>query len=200
MRLHKQYEGENNTLARGNKGFETRTKHLAAEGITNVFQRNTVKEKIKQTLFVKYGVYTAGALSTNYNKESGPHKLVLTALREQNYICESELSNSSKERFRAFNEYYDKFYSPIPDIIIESHKLIIEIYGNYWHANPEIYDDCDVIVKYGHNHKTAAEIRKEDESRVKQLQSFGYNVCILWESDVYTGVYKQKLKKYGITL
>lgn len=165
-----------------------------------MFQRNTVKEKIKQTLFDKYGVYTAGALSTNHNKESGPHKLVLDALREQNYICESELSNSSKERFRSFNEYFSKFYSPIPDIIIESHKLIIEIYGNYWHANPEIYNDFDAIVKYGHNHKTAAEIRKEDESRMKQLQSFGYNVCILWESDIYTGVYKQKLKKYDITL
>ena len=159
-----------------------------------MFQRNTVKEQIKQTLFNKYGVYTAGALSTNYNKESGPHKLVLTALREHNYVCESELSNSSKERFRAFNEYYGKFYSPIPDIIIESHKLIIEIYGNYWHANPEIYDDLDVIVKYGHKRKTAAEIRKEDESRITQLQSFGYDVCILCESDICAGVYKQKLK------
>lgn len=187
-------------MARGNKGFATRAKHFTAEGITNVFQRNSIKEQIKQTLFDKYGVYTAGALSTNHNKESGPHKLVLDALREQNYICESELSNSNKERFRAFNEYYGKFYSPIPDIIVESHKLIIEIYGNYWHANPEVYDDLDVIVKYGHRHKTAAEIRKEDESRITQLQSFGYNVCILWESDIQTDVYKQKLKKYDITL
>lgn len=200
MRLHKLYEGENNTFARGNKGFRTRAKHFAAEGITNVFQRNNVKEQIKQTLFDKYGVYTAGALSTNHNKESGPHKLVLDALHEQNYICESELSNSSKERFRAFNEYYGKFYSPIPDIIIESHKLIIEIYGNYWHANPEMYEDFDVIIKYRHIRKTASEIRKEDESRIKQLQSFGYNLCVLWESDIHSGVYKRKLKKYGIIL
>lgn len=53
---------------------------------------------------------------------------------------------------------------------------------------------------HGHKHKTAAEIRKEDESRITQLQSFGYDVCILWESDICTGVYKQKLKKYDITL
>ena len=67
------------------------------------------------------------------------------------------------------------------DFIDFENKKIIEVYGNYWHCNPAIYSD-----NYYHPYfkMTAKERRQLDENRIKYLTSQGYDVKIVWETDL----------------
>lgn len=186
-RVHKLSEGKNNILAKGNIGYLKRQEHLKEEGITNVFQREDVKIKSKNTLFEKYGVYNPCQLPNyrrNYGFESNEHLKVIDFLKNRNIECISDLKNESKAKFCKFNEDLGRVYSPRPDILIEESKIIIEIYGDLWHANPKKFDDDYIIHKWGGNF-TAKEIRDFDEIRKKHLESFGYKVFEIWTCDIY---------------
>lgn len=67
------------------------------------------------------------------------------------------------------------------DFINRSTGHIIEVYGNYWHCNPKLYADTYIHPYF----KTTAEMkRKLDQDRVRYLESLGYLVTIVWESDM----------------
>ncbi len=68
-----------------------------------------------------------------------------------------------------------------PDVYIPSKKLIIEFYGDYWHANPQIYtseDDSRFVFSLVH------EIRERDAYRKNALEKeHGVKFQIVWEND-----------------
>lgn len=69
------------------------------------------------------------------------------------------------------------------DFINEETKHIIEVYGDYWHCNPNKYAD-DFMHPYFK--MTAVARRKIDEERIAYLESLGYRITIVWESDLNT--------------
>lgn len=72
-------------------------------------------------------------------------------------------------------------------------KLIIEINGDYVHANPKKYNAFDEIRLPGSSY-LAKEKWEKDKNRTEYLESLGYTVLILWESDnLYD--FKEKLIK-----
>lgn len=66
------------------------------------------------------------------------------------------------------------------DVLFEDVKLIVELFGDYWHMNPNKYVSTAV-----HNLmcKTAAELWERDARKLAELRSLGYHVEIVWESD-----------------
>ncbi len=75
-----------------------------------------------------------------------------------------------------------------PDILIEPDGIIIEFYGNFWHANPNLYKASDEI----HYGITAQEIWKRDKDRIRRLEHIvyrgerfatGYRVIVVWEDE-----------------
>lgn len=69
----------------------------------------------------------------------------------------------------------------IPDFINRKLKLFIEFNGDYWHCNPDIFDD-----NYYNSHKkmTAKEIWKKDLYRNKRIEKLtGCRGLIVWEND-----------------
>ena len=68
------------------------------------------------------------------------------------------------------------------DELHEHKKIIIEINGDYVHANPNKYKDTDVIrlptTKY-----LAMEKWESDRIKKETLESLGYKVFVIWESD-----------------
>lgn len=80
-------------------------------------------------------------------------------------------------------KYYVDFYLP-------DYKAIIEVYGDYWHVNPDIYD----IYGNDKNKKPINKNQKEfldskyDEIRKNELESYGYKVFIIWENDIYNNL------------
>jgi G:T-mismatch repair DNA endonuclease (very short patch repair protein) len=69
----------------------------------------------------------------------------------------------------------------ICDIYIPKLNLIIEYFGDYWHCNPIKYDTDYVNVK---KNLTAKEIWKYDESKLELIKSYGYNLEVIWESEL----------------
>lgn len=72
-----------------------------------------------------------------------------------------------------------------PDYVNEVKKHIIEMYGDYWHCNPKTFSE-----NFYHNQlkKFAKEKWQEDNERVKYLESLGYTVTIIWESDLKAAI------------
>jgi len=66
----------------------------------------------------------------------------------------------------------------IPDILIPEIHLVIEFYGDYWHANPDCYE-ADTIIK----NQRADEIWKRDENRLKILSFLGFDTIVVWQSE-----------------
>ena len=94
------------------------------------------------------------------------------------------------------NEELNKDYCPRPDILFLNKKLVIEIYGNLWHANPQYYSELDVIHTWDGD-LTAGEIWKRDKIRENHIKALGYDVIILWESEITKNDF-YKLIEYGI--
>ena len=65
-----------------------------------------------------------------------------------------------------------------PDIIIDE-QIIIEFYGDFWHANPIKFKADDII----HHSLSARDIWERDERRVEFLKERGYTVFVIWETD-----------------
>jgi G:T-mismatch repair DNA endonuclease (very short patch repair protein) len=79
------------------------------------------------------------------------------------------------------------------DEVREDKKVIIEVNGDFWHANPNIYAEEDVV-RLPKGDKIAREIWNSDKLRVSYAQELGYKVFIIWESDVKSGKVFDKLK------
>jgi hypothetical protein len=61
---------------------------------------------------------------------------------------------------------------------------IIEFNGDFYHANPELYEANSVITMSKKKIKTAEQIWKHDEFKIKKLKELGYSVLIIWEKDI----------------
>lgn len=183
------YGGTGNLLSAGSVLKEKRDSTVRKKyGVDNVFQLDSVKKQIRKTNLLKYGslYFNTSEFRKIPDKNfSVPHKKVSAHLT----LCGIEHENEIRGRFEAFNDYYNKIYSPIPDIIVENSKLILEIYGDYWHGNPQIYKKTDLIYLY--EGKTKVEdVWERDEARLRHIESFGYKVFVIWESEVNSGAYK----------
>lgn len=63
-----------------------------------------------------------------------------------------------------------------PDLLIGD-KNVIEVQGDYFHVNPEIYD---------YNNLTQIQIKrvKRDQERLELYKKFGFKVLYIWETDL----------------
>ena len=66
-----------------------------------------------------------------------------------------------------------------PDMVING-KVIVEFYGDYFHANPALYKAEEYIVK---KEQTARQLWDADLERQKMLEDAGYSVIIIWQND-----------------
>lgn len=86
-----------------------------------------------------------------------------------------------KEHPDALLEHWLRDAQKSVDVYIPSTKTIIEVYGTYWHCDPRKY----ISDYYNKSMKlTAQEIWDRDAKRKNFLESLGYTVKVLWESDV----------------
>ena len=68
------------------------------------------------------------------------------------------------------------------DEIHLARKIIIEINGDYVHANPKYYNPDDMITLIGNSYTSEMKWEK-DRIRQEKLESLGYTVFVIWESD-----------------
>lgn len=92
------------------------------------------------------------------------------------------------EQSPLINIHRNKRY--FPDIVSFENNLIIEFFGDYWHCNPNRFNYND----YLNGKIKASEVWERDRIRVKDLESLGYKVIIVWEEDYLNN--KQKVLNY----
>ena len=85
----------------------------------------------------------------------------------------------------------------LPDFYLKDYDLIIECYGDFWHANPKYMKPTDTTHKY----IQASSVWKRDKRRIDELSTIVSNVLILWETDILENAQdcKQKINNiiYG---
>lgn len=75
-----------------------------------------------------------------------------------------------------------------PDFFDEDDSIIVEFYGNFWHANPDYYKPQDIIKLPKLGEMTAEEIWKKDSERIDFIKNLGYDkIIIVWEKDYDEG-------------
>lgn len=72
-------------------------------------------------------------------------------------------------------EYNLKYYAA--DNFLTDYNLIIEVMGDFWHANPQKYD----CVKYQQQKKSVARDKRKHSYVVKHM---GIEILYLWENDI----------------
>lgn len=176
--------GAENVLSYGTMPFQKKNETIKDKyKVENVFQSEEIKIKIKKTLKKRYGVnhpiYIPGR-QKNVGNRSMQHKTIEQWLLENNINFKSE---KILKDLLIYNENLKRNYGPRPDILIPELNLIIEIYGDIWHANPNIYKDDDLIVTWT-GEKTAKEIREKNRLRENHINNCGYKIFVLWSSDI----------------
>lgn len=168
------------------RGSESRKKWeeklFKEEGISNVFQRKEVKEKIRNTMIEKYKKESPQKIHTCRGKNiySKIHRSVVEILQKNNIKCSIEYKISKN------NGYYSY------DIVIDETNKLIEVYGDYWHGNPKIYKDSDIILKGSSREITVKEKRKFDKKKINFAKKLGHEILIIWEYDLNNNYDKTK--------
>ena len=162
------------------------TKHASSSEI--------VRKRVEQTCLQKYG-----ATSSLGNRN------VIKKCQESRFKNSSPTGPTSKLAEECFLEIYNKLPEKIKvdcrflpltkefgkygnnrynyyDFVIPSLKFCIEFNGNYWHANPELYE-ANHIFSYWDNKMTAQEVWNKDKLKYDILINEGFNVNIIWEKN-----------------
>ena len=82
----------------------------------------------------------------------------------------------------------------IPDMIIGG-NIVIEFNGDFWHGNPRIYDENDMLS----DGISAKEKWEQDKERTKILEDNGFRVHVIWEMD-YKKNKQEVIKKIDLML
>ena len=69
------------------------------------------------------------------------------------------------------------------DFHILGTTLLIEVQGDYWHANPSKYKADDKL-NFGTGIVRADSVWAKDENKLRAAEKYGYSVMYLWEKDM----------------
>lgn len=81
----------------------------------------------------------------------------------------SYVSEDGKKRWKSYDAKID--------------NVLIEIHGNYWHANPNIYEETTVF-QFPKSNVTAKEIWELDKYKESIANIHGYTLLTIWESEI----------------
>jgi len=105
-----------------------------------------------------------------FSTETKPERMVREWLEDKNIKFKQEQG--------FFRKYFADFYLP-------SKKVIIEVMGDYWHANPEIYGNEKISMN-----ETQIKQVKKDKVRKKEFENRGFIYVEIWEKDIYRDIDK----------
>ena len=164
-----QLYGADNALSNGTIAYNKRNSTVNSKyGVKNVRQSTQVKEKINQTMLTRYGVLRIS-------------KLPKFGKNIQNKL-ESRISSALTrlDIGHTFSYYVNRRQF---DFLINGTKILIEVQGDFWHANPIYYKSTDQI-KFINNIKLVSSIWADDLDKKRMAESYGYSLVYVWESDI----------------
>lgn len=89
--------------------------------------------------------------------------------------CLNNLSISYTSQFKVGSKLFD--------FKLSNTNILIEVNGDFWHANPSIYEHNQMINYPGGKIK-ASDLWKKDETKLKMANKKGYRVIYIWENEM----------------
>lgn len=98
-------------------------------------------------------------------------------------IEEFLIDNNINHKYNYINKYQY-------DFLLEDYGIIIEVQGDYWHGNPNIYSDTDKKLKpLNETQKYKQKLDIDKNNYIKDR----YKIIYIWETDVKNKKYKETL-------
>jgi len=169
---------------------------LEKYGVENPSQVYEVQRKKEETFIKHYGVdniwktkeyreFTSKRWAS-YNKEK-KLELIHKWTKQEGRI--SKIENKIVNIFNNLNIpietqfKFPKFFHKY-DILLKNTNILIEVQGDFWHANPNKYKENDIINFPGNKSYLAKELWKKDLQKIHYAESQNYKVIQIWESDI----------------
>lgn len=211
--------GAENALCSGTEPTKKRDETIKRiYGVANVFSSEEIQKIIfsDELYFKKYGMSRSSFQSkrakkvweniSEERKEEWLSKSLLSEKCRENIIRKGMVSSSLEDRIKdillllniPFEQQFTlkiKDKRAIFDFILKDSNILLEINGDYYHANPSIYKENDIIFSK-HNIKTAGDIWNKDKRKKKIAKYNNYTVITIWEQDIL----KNKFDKKGLSI
>jgi len=155
------------------RGFKhtDETKEIIRQTSIEHWKDESYREKVisNATIGIRKS-YAEGKRKRPINKDTKPELAVEAVLKEMKieYVKQYPIY-SSYPRTRTTVRFYD-FYLP-------EYNKIIEVHGDYWHANPNKYSDRDNLNTV--QNKTVM----NDVDKLKRAMDHGKEIFVIWEED-----------------
>jgi G:T-mismatch repair DNA endonuclease (very short patch repair protein) len=91
-----------------------------------------------------------------------------------------EILNKHSINFISQYSGFDKYYV---DIFIPEMNLVLEVDGDFWHANPKKYSETDIL-NFPSGPKAAKEVWEKDRIRQEVIESYGVIVRRIFQSEI----------------
>ena len=182
------------------ESWKTSQTRLMRSGLQDIKENdqerwNEIRERMKKGVRDKWGVDNVTQVPEIAQKiaESVKRRLSILPVEERQKMTENarsaikrDLESSIEVRVQnVLNHLGISFEKHLNignrnyDIVIQP-NIVIECQGDYWHANPKIYNETDVL----YNSQTAKDIWDRDEYKRTLAIKHGFTVIPLWESDI----------------
>jgi G:T-mismatch repair DNA endonuclease (very short patch repair protein) len=173
---------------------QKRLKCLDTYGVDNNFKSPVIKQKIKDYWITNHGVEHPSEIPGFFRKTfrlSKPHRDTLQILDDLGVEYETE----TNEYFKSYNPIMERRFCPIVDIYIPNKKLVIEVNGCFWHANPKYYKPHDMFNTI-HGKLTAEQIWQRDKIKEDHIINLNYNFETIWDDEINKERVEEILNKY----
>lgn len=126
-----------------------------------------------------------------YNKKKGAWWHLLTDEQKTAYLLKRVNTTSKLETkiaeillFLSISFSTQKFINKTSyDFFLNNTKILIEVQGDFWHGNPEIYKENDIL-KHPMKGILAKEQWKKDDDKRINAEKYGYKVIYIWEAEM----------------
>lgn len=151
-------------------------------GVDNIFKVDWFNEYVTDLMIKKYNTKRVSGFSNKSEEEKESINKKRFETRIKNNCYDSSLERRVEDIFIKNNIEYKRCFWMYhhPYDFIFGNKILLEINGDYWHANPKIYKENDVL----YNNMSAKEIWERDEKFKKCLDNTPFSVVYLWEDDM----------------
>lgn len=105
-----------------------------------------------------------------------------------------QLSNSTPNKIETIVQKYIKNDGYEFSVILDKYqfdfgnrdkKILIEVFGDYWHGNPDLYESFSEVQN---------KVKNRDLEKLKFALKNGFKVYVLWEQEILNGSFKNKIR------
>lgn len=199
--------GADNPLSRGTTAFEKRNRTIKKKyGVNNIFQLEHIKNKITLSHLERYGVkrktnieaarlskmawtdeqrYAIGRKIAEYKRTNPPKRNGEKAFNWKSLSIPNRLESKVAQALTDLGIGFEfSFWIAGRQFDFRIGDVIIEIQGDFWHANPKFYSESHELSFPGNVKVTAGDLWKKDHRKKVLAESRGYTVLYVWESDI----------------